>query len=543
MTRLAIVATLTDSGLARAVDGLVAHLATGGITVASEPAAADVTLLWADSLLAAERVVPLLERAATGTPLLVVGPTLAANADNDALTDAAGVVVGRPTPVHEIRMRPGPDAEEVAARLDGDVVVRDGWLQLDKVVDDVEVLFTAMTGLSEQPVMTWRPSTGVGLLTVGATAGAVADPSYRRLVHRWVRRAVGTHDGADARIGILGYGAIGHEHSAAIAGVPGLLLSGICDKNPARVAAAQSFAAELRVFDDGDAMMASDDVDLVIVSTPPNTHAHWATRALDAGKHVVVEKPFCLTTAEADDMADAAARNHRALAVYQNRRWDADYLTLKRIIRAGHLGEVFHYESFVGGYAHPCNYWHSDEEISGGAIYDWGSHYIDWMLDLMPQQVEHVTAATHKRVWYDVTNADHSRVTVRFVDGVEAEFVHSDLAAALKPKWYVLGTRGAAVGHWRQERVVGRSAIGTLVEDPLAASESPAALSVYADDGSVTSVAIPPAPTYPFHRELADLLLSGAPMSVTTEGSRRTIAVMEAAAASARQDGRPVTPS
>jgi predicted dehydrogenase len=184
---------------------------------------------------------------------------------------------------------------------------------------------------------------------------------------------------------------------------------------------------------------------------------------------------------------------------------------------------VFHYESFVGGYGHPCNFWHSDEEISGGAVYDWGSHYLDWALDLMPQQVLHVTAAAHKRVWHDVTNADHSRVTMRFADGAEAEFVHSDLAAAGKPKWYVLGTEGAVVGQWRHP-------------------EEPAVLAVYDADGSVTALAVPPPPAYAFHRELADLLLSRAPMSLTPAGSRRNVAVMEAATISAQEDGRPVTP-
>ena len=147
-------------------------------------------------------------------------------------------------------------------------------------------------------------------------------------------------------------------------------------------------------------------------------------------------------------------------------------------MRSGRLGDVFHYESFVGGYGHPCNYWHSDEAVSGGAVYDWGSHYLDWVLDLFPQPVEWVSATTHKRVWHDVTNADHSRVLVHFAGGREAEFTHSDLAAARKPKFYVLGTEGALVGDWRYERVVQRSAIGTLLEDRLMPSDSPADLRV-----------------------------------------------------------------
>jgi predicted dehydrogenase len=167
---------------------------------------------------------------------------------------------------------------------------------------------------------------------------------------------------------------------------------------------------------------------------------------------------------------------------------------------------------------------------------------LDQILDLLPAGIEHVTAATVKRRWFDVTNADHSRVTIRFVDGTEAEFVHSDLAAALKPRWYVLGTEGALVGHWRTERIVSRTDIGTLAEDVLAPADSPPLLDLHAADGSVTRLATPTAPPYAFHRELVDRLRVGLPMTVTAEQSRRVLSVMEAATRSADDGSRPVVP-
>ena len=542
MTSVAVSGDVEDPALADALSGLTAHLGDCGLATTSSPAAADAVIVCTDHALPAEQLGALVERAAAGVPLLLLGPTLAAQRAASQLAEMAGVVPARTTPVHPLRLRSGRDAGEVTVRFDGDIELVDSWLLLDKVVDDVEVLVTAMSGLSEHAVMTWRPATHVGMLSVGSEPATLADPSYRRLVHRWVRRALGRRDRPEVRLGLLGFGAIGPEHAAAVAAVDGLRLTAVCDKVPARLDAARALSADVAAYTDADELLTRDDVDLVVISTPPNTHADWAMRALDAGKHVVVEKPFCLTTAEADAMVDLAGRNQRALAVYQNRRWDADFLTMKRVIRSGSIGAVFHYESFVGSYGHPCNFWHSDEEVSGGAIYDWGSHYLDWALDLLPQPVQHVTAATHKRVWHDVTNADHSRVTIRFVDGAEADFVHSDLAAAMKPKWYVLGTEGAVVGHWRHERVIGRDAIGLLTEDRLAASESPVGLTLHAADGSVTSLAVETAPRHAFHRELADLLLADVPMSVTPAGSRRNISVMEAASVSAQEDGRPVSP-
>lgn len=528
--RLSVLSPSLDAAL---VAPLLAYLRRCGVQLADD--APDAVLVLGD-------VPPGLEPGllAEPRPVLLVGP-----GTSGALADAAGIVRGPSTPPHEVRVRPGRDAGEVTARLGGDLLLRrECWTQVDKAADDVEVLLTASSAFTDHPVATWRPSTGTGLLTAGSTTTSYADPAWQRVVHRLLRRLTGVRDAGPVRVGVLGYGAIGHEHNEAIRLTEGLELAAVCDPVPARVEAARELAPGLRGYGRAEDLLADDGVDLVVVSTPPDTHAGWTLRALEAGRSVVVEKPFCLTVAEADRQIAAAGERGLTLAVYQNRRWDPDYLALKSVVRSGALGDVFHYESFVGGYGHPCNYWHSHEAVSGGAIYDWGSHYLDWVLDLFGQRVQWVSATTHKRVWHDVTNADHSRVLVHFADGVEAEFTHSDLAAALKPKFYVLGTSGALVGDWRFERVVARSPVGTLLEDRLASSDSPADLRLFTPDGaggrSETRLSVPPAPAQPFHRELADQMLSGEPMSVTTQGSRRNIAVMQAATLSARDAGRPV---
>jgi scyllo-inositol 2-dehydrogenase (NADP+) len=518
-----------------AADPLTAYLRRTGLLV-TEGLDGDVVLV-----LGPDRLDDVLEDRllALATPVLLVGPVM-----STALSDVAGLVPRELTPEHEVRVRPGPDAGDVATRLGGTLVLRDRWPLQDKAADDVEVLLTASSGCTDHPVATWRPSTGVGALTVGASPSTCSDPAWHRLVHRLLRHATGVREERPVRLGMLGFGAIGLEHAAAVARTAGLELGAVADTDPARVEVARRTAPGLRAHADADALLADDEVDLVVVSTPPNTHAAWVLRALEAGKHVVVEKPFCLTVAEADRQVQAAADRGRLLAVYQNRRWDADYLALRQVVRSGAIGEVFSVETFVGGYGHPCNFWHSDEAVSGGAVYDWGSHYLDWLLDLLGPEVERVSATAHKRVWHDVTNADHTRVLLHWAGGVEAEFTVSDLAAARKPKFYVLGTAGAVVGDWREERVLSRSPVGLLAEDRLAVSDAPAALRVLLPDGvggiSTTSLSVPPAPVDPFHRELADALLAGSPMSVTPEGSRRGVAVMQAAARSAREGGRPV---
>jgi predicted dehydrogenase len=548
------IVNLSSPAVAAAVAGLRDRLAAAGILDAGEPASgaelrsADVVIVWADRALPPGLAGALADPA---VPVLLAGPTLA-EADTDGiLSDAAGLDLGRPSPDHDVRVRMGPDGHGLysAFHVHGDHAHHDEHEHLhgrvatvERMSDDVRVLRTARLGLTDHPVLTWRASTATAAWTMGTSREAIDDRDATRLIVQVLREITGQPAPAPVRVGLLGYGAIGHEHSRAVRAVDGLALAAVCDTSQERLDHAAAAATGVATTTSADALLDRDDVDLVVVSTPPSTHATWALRAIAAGKHVVLEKPFAIRTAEADEVLAAAGAAGLLAVVYQNRRFDPDHLAVRRLIARGDIGEVFHVETFVGGYGHPCNLWHSDEGVSGGAFYDWGSHLLDQVLDLIPTPIHHVTAAAHKRHWFDVTNADHSRVTVRFVDGVEAEFTHSDLAAALKPRWYVLGTRGAVVGQWRSEKIVARSDIGTLIEDLLAPADSPPALELHAADGSITHVATPAGPQYPFHRELADHLLFGLPMTVTGAQSRRVLSVMEAATLSAADNGRPVVP-
>lgn len=332
------------------------------------------------------------------------------------------------------------------------------------------------------------------------------------------------------RIGLLAYGAIGHEHNRAIQATDGLDLAAVCDTNPERIAMARTLAPDVTAFDDATAMLDSGLIDVVVVSTPPDSHAAWARAALQRGIHTVLEKPMALTTDECDELMALARAQDRVLVVYQNRRFDPDFVTVRRLINEGAIGEVFAWESFIGGYSRPCDFWHSDAAVSGGAIFDWGSHYIDQILNVFGDDVAHVTGVNHKRQWHHVTNADHSEVTIAFTDGRTARFIHSDLSAARKPKFQAWGTQGAIIADW----------------DPAAepsVADVPALVRLYRADMSVKSVALDTVTPHTFHRELADRLASGAPMQVAARGSRNVVAIMEAAEQSAREHSHPVAPA
>ena len=331
------------------------------------------------------------------------------------------------------------------------------------------------------------------------------------------------------RIGLLAYGAIGHEHNVAIQSVPGWELTAVCDVNPERVAAALELAPDAVAFSDATALLDSGLIDVVVVSTPPNTHHDWTRAALTRGINVVLEKPMALTADQCDELLRMAEDAGLSLVVYQNRRFDPDFVTMRRLIRDGAIGELFSYEGFVGGYSRPCDYWHSDVEVSGGAIFDWGSHYIDQILDLFGTDIAHVTGINHKRQWHHVTNADHAEVTITFTDGRQARFINSDLAAARRPKFYALGTQGAIVGEWDPQA------------EP-AVADLPALVVLHIPGSPVQAIPLDPVTPFTFHRELAAHLSNGSTMQVLPIHSRNVVAVMEAAEESAANGSRPVVP-
>jgi predicted dehydrogenase len=331
------------------------------------------------------------------------------------------------------------------------------------------------------------------------------------------------------KVGLLAYGAIGDEHNQAIKQTPGLILHAVCDTNPERLKAALEIAPDAKTFNDADEMLASGELDLVIVSTPPNSHYKWAKQAISLGINVMLEKPMALTTQECDELLALAKGQGVLLIVYQNRRYDLDFLTIKKEIESGAIGDVFHYESFVGGYSKPCSYWHSDAKVSGGAIFDWGSHFIDQILSLINSDVDFVSGLNQKRVWDHVTNADHAQVNINFKDGLQAVFINSDLTAARKPKFYILGTKGALIGNWDPKA-------GDSVAD------LPAIITLNRADGSTQVLPHVTASETSFHSLIVDYLTNATSASEVASQSRDVVAIMQAAEESALANGKPVSP-
>jgi predicted dehydrogenase len=200
------------------------------------------------------------------------------------------------------------------------------------------------------------------------------------------------------RTAIIGYGYVGRTfHAPLIRATPGLALTVIGSKRPQ--AAIREMAPEARVVSDPFAAATDPDIDLVVIASPNESHAALAEAALGAGKHVVVDKPFTVTLAEAREVAAAAARAGRVLSVFQNRRWDSDFLTVRAALAGGRLGRLVQYESRIDRYRPEVQDRWRERPIPGSGLwFDLGAHLVDQALLLfgLPQSVTLHTASQRR---------------------------------------------------------------------------------------------------------------------------------------------------
>lgn len=439
-------------------------------------------------------------------------------------------------------------------RLDGEVPITSGLrlLRPTSIADsggEAVVAATTSVAYEHSPTITLRRLGAGRIIASGITdLGAL---SRHETVGRFVERlgremtpAV-TRDLGVAVVGYGPFGGMGYSHGLACTETDGLRLSAAVDTSPERLVAATADFPDLACYGDASAAATDDDVDIAIIATPPIHHAELALEFLRAGKHVVVEKPMCITTAQADELIATANANDRMITVHQSRRWDRDFLALRRILERGSIGEAFVIETFVGGFEHPCRAWHSEDSISGGAVYDWGSHHVDWILQLFGSAPSKVLCPTHTRVWLDSTNVDQLALWMQWDDGREATFRQSDVAAIRRPKFYVQGTKGTIEGHYEpmveHELVAGRGHIETVRHH----AEAPVSLSmtVNVPEHGLIASTIPPAPHpgWGFHVNMVDHLVLGERLAVDPKETRDVVRVLEAAHRSGAEGGTLIT--
>lgn len=256
----------------------------------------------------------------------------------------------------------------------------------------------------------------------------------------------GAAGGGALRVAIVGYGLAGAAfHAPLVAATPGLCLTTVVTRDPARRAQAAAAHPGVRVVERAEQLWERPgDVDLVVVASPNRTHAPIAHAALAAGLAVVVDKPLAATPADGRALVADARRRGLLLTVFHNRRWDGDFLTLRRLLAEGALGPVHRFESHFDRWRPtPRPGWRESgaPDDAGGLLFDLGSHLIDQALVLFGPATHVYAELDRRRAGVEVD--DDAFVALTHASGVRSHLGMSVLAAQLGPRMRALGGEGA----------------------------------------------------------------------------------------------------
>ncbi|SIO02997.1 scyllo-inositol 2-dehydrogenase (NADP+) [Singulisphaera sp. GP187] len=331
---------------------------------------------------------------------------------------------------------------------------------------------------------------------------------------------------------VVGYGLAGRAfHSPLIQRQKALRLHGIVARDPAVRAQAVSTWGVVGYAGIEEAL-ADSRVQLIVIATPHDTHADLAVRALEAGKDCVVDKVMALSATEADRMIAARDASGRMLSVFQNRRWDWDYSTLKEVLSQGLIGRPLLIESAVCRHTPPRT-WRGDTAQAGTILHDWGAHLVDQALQLGVGPCRRLSAWITPAPWPGVDSGGHGRIVLEF-DNLLFQVEMSRICRLERPRWWVVGTAGGFTKYGIDPQ-----------EDALRAGDldraaEPANFAATIRRETASGVSESPVETQRSHWDsyyanIADHLEGRAPLAVTAEQARDVVRVLDAAVRSANE--------
>lgn len=331
------------------------------------------------------------------------------------------------------------------------------------------------------------------------------------------------------RTGIVGFGTSGRVfHAPFVSTNPDYSLDVIVTGDPERAAEAGRLHPGARVVGTPDELFAlAGELDLVILGSPPATHAPLAHRAIDAGLAVVVDKPFAVDAREGSDLVDHAVSSGVPLTVFQNRRWDGDFLTLRSLLQEGALGDVHRFESrFTWWKPQEAKSWKAAATATegGGILFDLGTHLVDQAVQLFGA-VEDVHAELDTRRPGGAAE-DDAFVSLLHDSGVRSHLWMSSLAAQAGPRFRVLGSR-AGYTKWGLDEQEGRLKAGALPTDEGYGLEPESAWGVLGVDPDARRVPTERGSYDSFYSLLADALLRGGDLPVDPRDAVRVLEVLE----------------
>ena len=326
---------------------------------------------------------------------------------------------------------------------------------------------------------------------------------------------------SDIKVGVVGYGGafnMGKSHLAQMQDA-GMTPVAVAELDPARLLVAAEDFPGIETYASLDEMLKASDVNLITIITPHNTHAELALKALKAGRHVCCEKPLAITTAECDAMIAAAAASKVVLSTYHNRHWDGCILEAVKQIKEGVIGDIIRIEAHMGGYGQPGDWWRTSRSISGGILYDWGVHLLEYSLQLLDGAITEVSGFAKsgfwgpKTAWKDDANEDEGFAVVRFDSGQWLNLTISSIDSNPKRgQLEITGTKGTYILDGGSYETIVHKKKGEKV---------------------VRSGSNPPSEGGRYYQNVADHLVKGEALVITAEWSRRPIHILDLACKSA----------
>jgi len=331
----------------------------------------------------------------------------------------------------------------------------------------------------------------------------------------------------DIKVGVVGYGGtfnMGRQHLEQMQKA-GMTPVAVAELDESRLAVATADFPGISTFNTVDAMLKKSDVNLVVIITPHNTHAPLAMKCLRAGRHVVCEKPLAIKTKEVDKMIAAARAAGVVLSTYHNRHWDGWIIdAVQRVKKERQIGDIIRIDCRMGSRSNPGDWWRASRTMSGGLLYDWGVHLIEYCLQLIDSHVTQVCGFTHSGYWAPHTRwkndtiEDDAQAVLRFDSGQWVTLSISNIESNPRAGFLeITGTEGSYIIDWQNYTLIVRN--GTherLVRGPHSQSLHDR-----------------------FYKNLRDHLINREPLIITADWSRRPIHFIEMAYLSAKQ-GRAV---
>ena len=327
---------------------------------------------------------------------------------------------------------------------------------------------------------------------------------------------------SDIKVGVIGYGGafnMGMYHMREMTKA-GMKVTAVAEIDPERRQAAREEIPGVETYPSAAAMLKKADVNLAVILTPHDSHARLAVQCLKAGRHVVCEKPLAITTAECDAMIAAARASRVVLSTYHNRHWDGCILRAVKQIGSGAVGEVIRVEARMGSYGRPGNWWRSSKSISGGILYDWGVHLLEYSLQILDANITEVSGFAKRgfwgpqTAWNDDCNEDEGFAVVRLAGDKWLTLRITSIDSNPKPGVIeVTGTKGSYVfDHrgWQTMTHRGKTQVTAAGDNP-------------------------PGEGWRFYQNIADHLTKGEKLIITPEWSRRPIHILDLACKSAQK--------